>query len=140
MTTIKPDKSVFMSVATLPEVTAESAATLGSALQIITIADLAQSPHFRFADELVDAATDPRHPLRRFGIPGGRVTRAFEEKPLEELADAPLIALKGINEQRQQELTRTLGVKNIRQLALWPARAAIQRVVSVRHVGVSQEG
>src|SRR4051794_28468759 len=96
----KPDKSVFKPVATLPEVTAEAAASLGSVLKIATIADLAQSPLFRFADELADAATNPRHPLRRFGIPGGRVVSAFAEKPFEELAEAPLIALEGIDDQK----------------------------------------
>ena len=114
------NESVFASLTDLTGITAEAAKSLSTTLKINTVADLAESPHFAFAAELTDAASRPGHPLHRFGIPLGRVVQAFETKPVEELYKAPLSALEGIGKQGVRELVKALGVKTLRELALWP--------------------
>ncbi len=113
--------SVFAPLSDLTGIAAEAAKSLSTALNINTIAELAESPHFTFAAELVEAASDRDHILRRFGVPGGRVMKGFEARPVKELASAPLSALEGIGKQRERQLTKTLGVKTLRELARWPS-------------------
>jgi hypothetical protein len=94
----KPSETIFAVITSLPDVTTEAANSLSRLLTIKTVADLAESPHFTFAAELSDAASNPGHTLRRFGIPGGRVAKAFENKTAEAIADASLSALEGRGE------------------------------------------
>ncbi len=63
------NSSIFAPVTTLPGITKVAAATLTKALGIKTIEDLAESPHFLFAAEILVATIDPGHTLHHFGIP-----------------------------------------------------------------------
>ena len=119
-----PSETIFAVITSLPDVTTEVANSLNRLLNINTVADLAESPHFTFAAELSEAASNPYHVLRRFGIPSGRVVKTFENKSAEAIADAPLSALEGIGKQHERELVKTLDVKTIRGLALWPWNSA----------------
>jgi hypothetical protein len=115
-----PQESLLAPITSLSGVEENAAATLTKILGIKNVADLARSPHFSFATEISEAATNPRHLLRRFGVPKGRVTKAFEEKPVDELAEAPVRVLAGISAASERALTRTLGVGTIKTLASWP--------------------
>lgn len=76
MATLTP--SIFAPVTTLSAISTVAAATLSNTLAIKTIKDLAESPHFLFAAEIINAEVDPGHILHRFGIPSGRIVKAFE--------------------------------------------------------------
>jgi hypothetical protein len=119
-----PNETIFAVITSLPDVTTEAANSLSSVLSIKTVADLAESPHFTFAVDLSEAASNPKHVLRRFGIPKTRVVKGFENNPAEAIADPPLSALEGIGKQGEREFAKTLGVKTIRGLALWPWNSA----------------
>ena len=114
------NETVFALLTTLPTVTEQAADILRTTLSIKSVADLAESHHFAFASEILEAASNPSHALRRFGIPHGRIAKGFENKSIEELADAPLRALEGIDEQRDRELVKALGVKTVSELGKWP--------------------
>jgi hypothetical protein len=126
--TYKPEKtmshqtdSVAAMLTELPGVDASAATSLATALQLNTIAELAESPHFSFAAELLEAASHPDHPLRQFGIPAGRVIKDAELKPVEALVDGPLSTLEGIGKQAERLLAKALGGKTLRDMARWPA-------------------
>jgi hypothetical protein len=108
-----PSETIFAVITSLHGVTTETANSLNRLLNLKTVADLAESPHFTFAAELSEAASNPNLPLRRFGIPSGGVVKAFENKPAEAIADASVSALEGIGKQDERELFKTLSVKPI---------------------------
>lgn len=101
------------------------AATALSVLEIGTVFELATSRVFTNAQTLVDAATDPRHALIRFGaIPDDLVDTLPPGVTVSDLQNQPIAILTGIGTPLAAEVAAGLDVKTVRDLALWPQRQA----------------
>jgi hypothetical protein len=94
-------------------------------LGIRTVFDLAFSPAFKTAAELLAAAQDPRHPLARHGLlPAGQLDSGGTPQPPAELINSSPERLAGVNAAAAKELANACGITNLRDMALWPPYAA----------------
>ncbi|MEN9844429.1 MAG: hypothetical protein RLZZ612_2258 [Pseudomonadota bacterium] len=64
------------------------------------------------------------------------VDKAYQEKTLTEIADAPVDALKGISESDAEALKQAFNVKTVRDLANLKYVAWAQAVVQLADAGV----
>ena len=101
-------------------------------LGIGTVFDLALSPIFKVAHELAAAASDPKHPLARFGLmPAGLVDGKTPGLTPQELLDDSTEQLAGVNAVAAKELLNAAGIATIRDLALWPPYAAARSLSDI---------
>lgn len=59
------------------------------------------------------------------------VVKAFEDKTLHEIADAPVWALQGISERMAEDFFKPLGIKTVRQLANYKYGAWARAIVAL---------
>ena len=102
-----------------------TAATLGTALRIKTIRDLAASSHFAFAETVNKTDT----------VPPDQLVKAWATKPAGEISAADVSAFNGIGDKRKAEIEQALGVKTIGELATWPPFVQARQILEVEKSG-----
>jgi hypothetical protein len=108
------------SVAVLNGVNAAQESAL-QAIGVVTVFDLALSPLFRAASDIVEGTSRRDGVLiRHGGVPAGLVDSAAAGAPVETLPVKDLATLAGLDTAQATTLATTLGTSTIRDLALWP--------------------
>jgi hypothetical protein len=118
------------SPAVLLGVDAPAAAAL-EAVAINSVFDLATARLFANADRLLQAGLDPKDPYYRFGAaPKDVVNAADETRPVDELRFEGIAILEGLDATQAAALSDALGVKTVRDFALWPPYRAARRILN----------
>ncbi len=108
-----------------------AAAAQLTALDIHSVFDLASSRVFANAAMLLDAATDPRSMLARYGLAPSDVVELLPAGlDLSELPQASVRHLEGIGAGGAAGVETALLVESIRDLAVWPPYRAAQRILA----------
>lgn len=108
-------------------------------LGVPSVFDLASSRIFANAMLLVEAASDPRSVLARFGMAPADVLETLPAGiSLDQLRNQPISILEGISAPVAAKLSKALSITTVRDLALWPpylaARAIVRAVFSPEDV------
>jgi hypothetical protein len=99
-------------------------------LGILTIFDLATSVVFDSAVKIVNAASDPKSPLFRYGKPPADLVRVSRTggKALQDLHNEPIVVLSGIPEA-SSTIATALGAQTVRDLAFYPPYVAALKIL-----------
>jgi hypothetical protein len=100
-------------------------------LGILTIFDLATSVIFDSAIKVVNAASDPKSPLFRYGKPPADLVRLSRTggKALQDLHNEPIVVLSGIPEASAATTATALGTQSVRDLAFYPPYVAALKIL-----------
>jgi hypothetical protein len=100
-------------------------------VEIDSVFDLATSRLFANADRLLQAGLDPKDPYFRFGTaPRDLVNTAEEGRRIDELCFEDIAILEGLDAAAAAALSDALGVKTVRDLALWPPYRAARAILN----------
>lgn len=117
---LSPLEVLHASPAVLLGVSSEAVSVLGD-LGVRTVFDLATSSVFGNATLLVEAGTDPRSLFARFGMaPSDIVETLPTGVTIDQLRFEDPRVLEGIGPAKAAAVSQGLGVRTVRDLALWP--------------------
>ncbi|MGD9991636.1 hypothetical protein, partial [Pseudonocardia sp.] len=110
-------------------VSADAAALLRD-LRLVRIFDLAMSGPFQTAAGVREAAQQPDSVVGRFGrLPSDVVDDAHRDTPPHDLLDAGPEVLATVGAPTATRLREVLGIRTVRELALWPPYVTARRLV-----------
>jgi hypothetical protein len=101
-------------------------------LQVLTVFDLGLSSLFVVSETINGATTVPQTIVARYGkVPTEMVDAAYKDTTPPALPEENVSVLKGISNPLGSEMTRTLGIETIREMALWPPFLAAKHLIAV---------